>query len=153
MKKIKCWYCGKRTTISMENHKYKCEKWFQLSSDVLFNEILIHTRYFNLVKKLATSKEYRRLYKENFPECRSKIKMKECEDICIHVQYPSITYYGWGKKKKFMHYKCDILTTVVWYSYKKNDYLNYIYYMIETSHTKDSIYEKIINRIHKIDSK
>lgn len=149
--KLRCFFCGKRT-INMMRHKEQCKKWIQISNDVLFHEILIHTRYFNLVKKLATSKNYKRIYKTNFSKCRSRVKINKNEAMTLYHEYPPIIYFGDGNNCKFMYYKCQTLTTILWYSYKKNNYLNYIYYMVETDEILDNIYERIINRIFELDN-
>lgn len=135
----------------MMRHKYKCNNWCQLSADVLFNEILIHTRYFNLVRKLAKSKNYKKLYKDNFPKCRSSVKIKKEESLVLHIDYPPIEYSGFDCVNKFMLYKNKTITTIFWLSYRKKEYYHYIYYMIETDKIIDNIYEKIIDRIYEID--
>lgn len=59
--RIKCFFCGKYTT-NMIYHKQRCNKWKDLSRDVLVHNILPHVQHQNNVSKFENYTKYIRQF-------------------------------------------------------------------------------------------
>lgn len=171
--RIKCFFCGKYTTSFKNYHKSRCEKFYQLSPDILYHEILIHERHKKLMKLLhkkmyiylksqnSTDTTYitsdftftTKLINENMMKNSSDIKYKYFQNNI------KLEQYGIKRLNSFIFFEDRYNFQLIKFNYIRYGYLHYIKLKLDELHFDDDDDEpkkkllKILRRVLEIENK
>jgi hypothetical protein len=126
MPRVKCFFCGKRT-YCLSKHNKKCSHFRQLSSDVLYNCILPHTRKLKLTKLIYDLaprffhklKKNNMLYRTHISRVTKILSFQYIKNNFMIFDMPNIQLYN--KKRMIMIFtKIDYDIEIYRFYYKRN---------------------------------